>query len=89
MLQFDCRLYHTKAPNDTADARVCIQFKHAPLWYADACRKNHSGEHHPGAIAPAAGGDNLNQAMPGGGPPLDEETMAMLSEEHRARFRIG
>ena len=79
--QFDCRLYHTKAPNDSADARACVQFRYAPQWYADACRKNHSGQFHPGSQS--------EQAPPGGGPALDEDTLQQLPEEHRVRFRIG
>ena len=42
VLLFDCRLMHTKAPNDTDSARLAVQVRYGAGWYYT--RLNHSGE---------------------------------------------
>lgn len=48
VLLFDCRLYHTKAPNDTDKERLAVQVRYGAQWYYT--RLNHSG--HSGADGP-------------------------------------
>ena len=42
VLLFDCRLYHTKAPNDTDEERLAVQVRYGAGWYYT--RLNHAGE---------------------------------------------
>ena len=52
VLIFDCRLDHTAGPNESNDARAFVQVRFGASWYADACRKNHSGESGRGGELP-------------------------------------
>ena len=59
VLLFDCRLYHTKAPNDTDTERLAVQVRYGAGWYYT--RLNHSG--HSGGGGPALPPSVLEQVM--------------------------
>ena len=57
VLLFDCRLYHTKAPNDTATERLAVQVRYGAQWFYT--RLNHSG--HQGSNGPPLQEEVLQQ----------------------------
>ena len=73
VLIFDCRLIHTKAPNESDTPRMCVQVRYGSQWYADACRKNHSGHSNYG--------EHRNQ-------PLSDEVLEQLPGPVRERFAL-
>ncbi len=54
VLIFHCALDHTAGPNISHDLRAFVQVRFGASWYADPCRKNHSGESGRGGELPEA-----------------------------------
>ena len=52
VLIFHCGLDHTAGPNESDSERAFVQVRFGASWYADACRKNHSGESGRGGELP-------------------------------------
>ena len=54
VLIFHCALDHTAGSNTSDGLRSFVQVRFGASWYADACRKNHSGESGRGGELPEA-----------------------------------